>query len=266
MAFSQRSATSSRRPKSIRSLLVNSKNYYEHYWNAGGYNPRREDTPESLRLLFQRYVGANDDCLDLGCGDGGTSGVYLAEHSQSYLGVDVSEAAIKVAQARGLNAMRIDDASVLPFEAESFDVVVCSEVLEHLFEPQFATAEAFRVLRPEGRLIVTVPNAAYWRDRVDALFGVWQPGGDDRGRAEPWRSPHIRFFRPVTLKRMLLGAGFDHVEVSGLPSPLLGRVPQLRRIARQPSVLARIAAQLWPSLLAGGVGAVAVRERPARTH
>jgi SAM-dependent methyltransferase len=173
--------------------------------------------------------------------------------------VDVSEAAIKVAQSRGFDAIQIDDASVLPFEAESFDVVVCSEVLEHLFEPQLAAAEAFRVLRPQGRLIVTVPNAAYWRDRIDALFGIWQPGGDDSGRTEPWRSPHIRFFRPVTLKRMLLEAGFDQVEVSGLPSPLLGRVPQLRKVARQPGVLARTAAQLWPSLLAGGVGAIAVR-------
>lgn len=245
--------------KDIRSLLMNSKGYYEHYWSDGGFNPRREGTPEPLRQLFQRYVNVDDECLDLGCGDGGTSGVYLAEHSQSYVGVDVSETAIKIAQARGFNAMQIDDASVLPFDTGSFDVVICSEVLEHLFEPYLAAAEAYRVLRPRGRLIVTVPNAAYWRDRVDALLGVWQPGGDDRGRAEPWRSPHIRFFRPVTLKRMLLGVGFDHVEISGLPSPLLGRLPYLRRLARRPSIPARTAAQLWPSLLADGVCAVAVR-------
>jgi SAM-dependent methyltransferase len=235
------------------------RDYYDSYWSDAGYNPRRDDAPDSLRLLFGRSVGPDDDCLDLGCGDGGASGVYLTERSHSYLGVDVSEAAIELAKRRGLEAVRIDDASILPFRDESFDVVVCSEVLEHLFEPHLAAAEAFRVLRLGGRLIATVPNAAYWRDRVDALFGVWQPGGDDRGRSEPWRSPHIRFFRPATLRRMLLDTGFDHVELVGLPSPLLGRVPVLRQFSRRPGVLARAAAQVSPSLFAGGIGAVAMR-------
>jgi SAM-dependent methyltransferase len=241
---------------------MNARAYYEHYWSETGYSPRRDRAPDSLRLLFERHVGANDDCLDLGCGDGGTAGVYLAEHSKSYVGVDVSETAIKLAKERGFEAVRINDASVLPFENASFDVVVCSEVLEHLLAPQLAVAEAFRVLRCGGRLIVTVPNAAYWRDRVDALFGIWQPAGDDRGRTEPWRSPHIRFFSPATLRRMLLHVGFDHVEVTGLASPLLGRVPVLRRFNQRPGVVARTAASISPSLLAGGIGAVAVRSMP----
>ena len=235
------------------------RDYYEQYWSDAGYKPLRGGPSDSLRHMFERYVQASDDCLDLGCGDGGTSGTYVATHSNSYLGADVSEAAIKLAKARGFEAVRIDDASALPFRDGSFDVVVCCEVLEHLFEPQLAATEAFRVLRTGGRLIVTVPNAAHWRDRVDALFGVWQPGGDDCARSEPWRSPHIRFFQPTTLKRMLGHAGFDHVEVIGLPSPLLERVPVLRRLSRQPGVLARSAARVSPSLFAGGIGAVAVR-------
>ncbi len=239
---------------------MTARNYYERYWSDEGYNPRRDGAPDFLRRLFGRYVGGNDDCLDLGCGDGGTSGIYLTEHARSYVGVDVSGAAIELAKARGFNAIRVDDASLLPFGDGSFDVVVCSEVLEHLLEPQLATAEAFRVLRQGGRFIVTVPNAAYWRDRVDALFGVWQPGGDDRGRTEPWRSPHIRFFRPPTLRGMLLGAGFDHVEVTGIPSPVFGRVPLLRRFNRRPGLAASLAAQVVPSLFAGGIAAVALRE------
>jgi len=241
---------------------MNVRDYYERYWSDAGYNPRRDNAPDSLRILFERHVAPTDDCLDLGCGDGGTAGLYLTEHSGSYVGVDVSEGALTLAKERGFEVVRIDDASVLPFGDASFDVVVCSEVLEHLLAPQLAAAEAFRVLRCGGRLIVTVPNAAYWRDRVDALFGVWQPAGDDRGRTEPWRSPHIRFFRPATLRKMLLDAGFDHVEVAGLASPLLGRVPVLRRFSQRPGVLARVAASAFPSLFAGGIGAVAVRTTP----
>jgi len=244
---------------------MSTREYYEHYWSEAGYNPRRDDTPDYLRLLFQRCVHRDDDCLDLGCGDGGSSGFYLTAHSGSYVGVDVAQQALEVARERGFNVLRIDDAASLPFDDESFDVVVCSEVLEHLFEPQLAVAEAMRVLRPNGRLILTVPNVAYWRDRVDALLGVWQPGGDDRARAEPWRSPHIRFFRPATLRRMLLKAGFDHVDLIGLPFPLFGRVPLLRRFSRRPGVFGRAAARLSPSLFAYGIGAVAARNLPA-TH
>jgi SAM-dependent methyltransferase len=241
---------------------MNDQGYYELYWSKGGYghNAQTDGAPEPLRSLFQRYVHPSDHTLDLGCGDGGTSGVYLSEHARSYVGVDVSEAAVELAEGRGLTAMQIETAAALPFAAGSFDVVVCSEVLEHLFEPHLAVAEAFRVLRPGGRMIVTVPNVAYWRDRVDALLGIWQPGGDDRGRAEPWRSPHVRFFRPATLKRLLGEAGFDDVAVIGLPSPLLGSVPVLRNlIAGAPGRGSRAAARVWPSLFAGGVGAVAKR-------
>jgi len=235
------------------------RDYYERYWSEAGYNPRRDDTSEYLRQLFDRYVGPDDDCLDLGCGDGGSSGFYLTAHSRSYVGVDVAQHAIELAEARGFEVVRIDDAASLPFGDESFDVVVCSEVLQNLLQPHLAVAEARRLLRPGGRLIATVPNAAYWRDRVAALFGVWQPGGDDRARAEPWRSPPIRFFRPATLRRMLVKAGFDHVELMGLPSPLLGRVPLLRRLSRRPGVMAGAAARASPSLFAFGIGAVAVR-------
>ena len=50
-----------------------------------------------------------------------------------------------------------------------FTVVVCFEVLEHLFAPHLAVAEMHRVLEPGGVLIATVPNVAYWRRRLDFL-------------------------------------------------------------------------------------------------
>src|SRR6185437_11882610 len=95
--------------------------YYERYWSEEGYNPRRADTPEPIRRLFERHVRPEHACLDLGCGDGGTSGLYLAGHTNNYVGVDVSAAAVEAARARGLDARVIDDAGSLPFDAESFD-------------------------------------------------------------------------------------------------------------------------------------------------
>jgi SAM-dependent methyltransferase len=228
-------------------------NYYERYWTEKGYNPSRKQTPEDLRAIFGRYVRAMDDCLDLGCGDGGTSGFYLTQNARSYIGVDVSERAVELATSRGLAAKTVEDASRLPFADDSFDIVVCIEVLEHLFEPQTAAAEAVRVLRSGGRFIATVPNGAYWRDRIDMLFGVWQPGGDDLGRGEPWRSPHIRFFRPASLGKMLRQSGFSAVTVEGIPGPLFGRVPVLRSVNRRVGPMATTLADLRPSFFAPGL-------------
>ncbi|HEX5449919.1 MAG TPA: class I SAM-dependent methyltransferase, partial [Gaiellaceae bacterium] len=175
--------------------------YYRHYWSEQGYNPRRFGTPDDLRKLYEVYATSETDCVDIGCGDGGTSGLLLDQRANSYVGVDLSPTAVELATGRGLDARVIEDAAKLPFGDDSFDLAVCIEVLEHMYEPHLAVREVMRVLRPGGRLIATVPNAAHWRDRVDMLLGIWQPRGDDRGRSEPWRSPHVRFFRPATLER-----------------------------------------------------------------
>src|SRR5205823_1707645 len=79
-----------------------------------------------LLALFERHVSSDDDCLDVGCGDGGTSGGWLHEHAGSYLGVDISESAIEMASARGLDARLIDDAGDLPFPDGSFDLAICT--------------------------------------------------------------------------------------------------------------------------------------------
>lgn len=237
--------------------------YYETYWTEEGYNPRRSQTPQSLETLLRQHVRRTDDCIDVGCGDGGTSGVWLAQHAARYVGVDVSSTAVAKARAKGLSAEHIADAASLPFPDESFDVAVCVEVFEHLFTPHAAAAEIFRVLRPGGCLIATVPNAIHWRERIDMLLGHWKPRGDDLGTVEPWRSPHIRFFSQRTLKRMLLHAGFSRVDTGGLAdAPFLIHIPVVRRLLRtaRPSRLYLRAVALAPSLVSPGIWTLARRE------
>jgi methionine biosynthesis protein MetW len=180
---------------------VASATYYDTYWAeqralTGLY-------PE-LRELLAENVRADHRCLDLGCGNGRTAGDYLAERTAGYVGVDVSSEAVGEAQARGLDARTIDDPTRLPFADGSFDLVTCLEVLEHLVDPAGTVREAKRVLAPRGRLVVTVPNIAYWRRRLDfALIGRWNPMGDGLSVEQPWRDPHLRFFTLGTLRRML---------------------------------------------------------------
>jgi SAM-dependent methyltransferase len=242
------------------SPLGATSDYYETYWSAAGYNPRGS-TPTSLRRIFEQYVCPTDRCLDVGCGDGGTSGIWLNAHSASYVGVDISRNAIRLARESGLDAREIDGADRLPFDSSDFDVVVCIEVFEHLFAPQAAAEEILRVLRIGGLFIATVPNIAFWRRRVDLAFGRWNAGGDDLGAEKPWRSPHVRFFTARKLHAMLRDAGFVGVVVRGTTdAPFLAHVPLANRLSHgEASDLHRSLAERFPGIASPSLLALATK-------
>jgi SAM-dependent methyltransferase len=228
------------------------KAYYEAYWSPEGFHPEG-GLPDQLRALLQPFVSRTTRSLDVGCGDGRTCGRWLQQHAGSYVGVDISENSLKEAAALGLDTRLIRDASSLPFPDDSFDLVVCIEVFEHLFAPQTAAREILRVLRPGAVLVATVPNVAYWRRRLDlALFGRWHPMGDDRSVDQPWRDPHIRFFNEDSLLGMLGGVGFTSVAVGGYQGALMRDIPLVRRLAPRASAswLYRRAERVLPSVLA----------------
>lgn len=236
------------------------KPYYDAYWSENGFNPVGGDLTPPLRRLLDTLVRPGDRCLDVGCGDGQTLGPWLVQHDCEYVGVDVAETAVRQAGEHGLDARLIEDASSLPFEDASFDVALSIEVFEHLFSPNLAAAEIHRILRPGGALVVTVPNVAYWRRRLDlALLGRWNPVGDDLSVQQPWRDPHIRFFNPGSLRRMLSSVGFTKVELEGHVGAFARDLPLARRLVWQgrPSSLYRAAESYLPSLLGLRLCAVA---------
>ena len=208
---------------------MNVQEYYNQYWSDSGFYPHGQITPK-IADLFQTYLQPGARCLDVGCGDGRAAGVWLTNKGVQYTGVDISHNAIKDAKALGLNAIQIDDVTRLPFPDNSFDAVVCFEVLEHLFNPLLAVQEMIRVMRPGAVLLCTVPNLAYWRRRVDMmLLGRWNPLGDDLSVEQPWRDPHIRFFNPGVLRRMLRRAELEHITVGGHAGTFWGDMPWIGR-------------------------------------
>jgi len=232
--------------------------YYESYWSPGGFNPQGV-TDRELEILLAQHTGEGDVVIEVGCGDGRKSGVWLQAHQRHYEGLDISPSAVAATQENGLSARVVTDAAAIGAASGSVDCVLCTEVLEHLFAPQEAAKEAHRALRSGGRYIVTVPNVGFWRRRVDMAFGRWNPLGDEESVHRPWRDPHIRFFTVSTLNRMLIEAGFAAVETSGYGGGLISHLPLLSRRRQGASSLYAAAERRLPSVLAYRLFAIATK-------
>lgn len=96
--------------------------------------------------------------LDAGC-SAGYATVHFAEHVGNAAGIDVDEDAILEARAKYPEIdFQVAPLERIPHPDESFDVVVCLDVLEHVSDDGTAVEELFRVLRPGGTLILTTPH------------------------------------------------------------------------------------------------------------
>jgi SAM-dependent methyltransferase len=230
--------------------------YYDGFWSADQIRRFAPD-PALWSLIFDG-VTPDTRCLDVGCGTGNSYAREFIRRGVSYAGVDISPEAVRAAKAAGIDAQVIADAAELPFADDSLDLVLCIEVFEHLFSPHRAAQEIRRVLRPGGRLVASTPNVAYWRLRGNLLFGLWNPLGDELAVDQPWRDPHIRFFTPRTLARMLEMTGFQRVR-TGTHN---GRF--LDHLTSHPTDFGRSRGYAWlerrmPSLLGLTIHAVATK-------
>lgn len=200
--------------------LQTQTDYYDKYWATGQnqYSGDNQGYAPNFRKWMRAQLGdlARDaPILEVGCGDGSFTR-NLAEHSSRVTAVDISASQIeRNARARPeIKFLQHDVAQTFPFENETFDVIWCSEVLEHLFDPGFALREMQRVLAPGGRLLVTVPYHGLLKDVLIALFN-WD------AHFSP-TNPHIRFFTRKTLTQLAAAAGFAKIETTtcGMNKPL----------------------------------------------
>jgi ubiquinone/menaquinone biosynthesis C-methylase UbiE len=100
--------------------------------------------------------------LDVGSGEGVVLGLINESHDVRLLGMDLDPKRIQVAQQlTPSESFFVGDAQVLPFEDNSFDIIIMLEVLEHVGNPHLALNEAYRVTR--NYLLASVPHEPWWR-------------------------------------------------------------------------------------------------------
>jgi SAM-dependent methyltransferase len=170
--------------------------------------------------------------VDVGCGDGSALAVAAGQNpAHRFAGIDWSCDALRRASALGLTVLRAGvTAPGLPVADGAADVVIMSELIEHLVDPDGAVAEVRRVLRPGGSLLLSTPNLAAWYNRGLLAVGI-QPIFSEVslrgvfGRPGRVVAGHLRLFTRRALTEFLTASGFRCVTVAGaryhdVPRPL----------------------------------------------
>ncbi len=200
---------------------------------AGQYDVKALLSRRPLRQWVKAHCrGEGVRVLDVGCG----RGVFLRDVVNL-----ISERGVSISQIAGVDLMEDHPAAVaalrspveyhrqsidgceLPFEAGHFDFVSCNHVLEHVFRTEFVVRELRRVLAPCGLCLISVPNLAFWGNRVALLF-AGQPIGTEVGTetttygfwpkcgqkhlAQFKTAGHIRDFTPRALADLATQCGF----------------------------------------------------------
>jgi 2-polyprenyl-3-methyl-5-hydroxy-6-metoxy-1,4-benzoquinol methylase len=192
--------------------------YTEFEWHAE--NAGNGDSGEKLTRVFVALVkkldGVKSIC-DLGCGNGHITG-RLAALGYQVTGVDASESGIKIARRTHPGVEFVE--AMIDRELKglgSFDLVISSDVIEHLYRPSDLLEAATGLLKPRGQILLGTPYHGYLKNlalaatgKMDAHYSALHDGG------------HIKFFSVRTLSKLMVSHGFTDLSLT-----FYGRAPWL---------------------------------------
>jgi SAM-dependent methyltransferase len=189
-----------------------------------------------MEQLIEAEIGKGDRILDLGCAEGPYAHLFT-DGNESY-GFDGCSKRLLLnennALDKGYTALIVGNGLKLPFADASFDIVICTEVIEHVTETRQLIKEINRVLKKEGKLILSTPNLVSLGNRLGMVLGKglkfnifgflkngfyplvpWREGGITEKQCSfssiryPEQPLHVRFFTFESLRKFLNQCGFS---------------------------------------------------------
>ena len=212
----------------------------EHHW---WYRGRRRIIRAELDRL---PLPAAAEILDAGCGSGRTL-EELVRYGH-VCGIELSPQAAEMARGRGAFDVRIGRLEELPWEAATFDLITCLDVIEHTPDDRVTLRELCRVTKPGGWLLVTVP----------AYQGLWSQHDE--------ANHHFRRYVRGTLRAAAVQAGWHVERMTSFNSVLLAPAAAVRLAQRRKLRRANGDAEYTPDLQIGPAWLNGVLERPLQAE
>jgi SAM-dependent methyltransferase len=159
--------------------------------------------------------------LDVGCGTGSLLTLPLAQEGYQVVGLDVHLPSLQHGRRSTLKGLSFVCGSPEAFPSETFDIAICSEVLEHVGEPEEFLSSVVRVLRGGGLCLVTVPNGFGPYEQSQKVLRFVRPWANKVGRLTEdmtvdasvvhqslnFSSGHIQFYSEKALERLCTWSG-----------------------------------------------------------
>lgn len=198
---------------------MNSEKKLYKYDHPDGYNPYLQGYPWSIDRQVLNWVPENSSVLEFGCATG-YMGHYLNEQKKcTIVGVEKDSASAQKASRYYKKIIEgdLDNPAVLNAIDGQYDVVLFVAILEHLIDPKKVLSQIRQFVKPNGMLIVTLPNVAHWSIRMMLLKGNFNYS--DYGILD---RTHLRFFNLKAAQALVADAGYEIIGTSidpdsGLP-------------------------------------------------
>lgn len=174
-----------------------------------------------LLRIIAAQPGVRTVC-DLGCGNGYLD-AQLGSRGYRVLGIDAADTYLDIARRfNGSERVTFEKGLIAPELADRvlsahgpFDLVVSSDVIEHLYDPLEMLHTVAALLRPGGTAVIGTPYHGYLKNIAISVLGKW-----DEHHSVHWHGGHIKYFSVASLRKMLLRAGFTEPRFE-----YFGRVP-----------------------------------------
>jgi 2-polyprenyl-3-methyl-5-hydroxy-6-metoxy-1,4-benzoquinol methylase len=194
-----------------------------------GHREKYDDTPRTE--LIDLITVPPRRVLEIGCGVG-AMGLAIKQKFQDveYVGVECDEGAAKIAQTR-LDRVVFSDIEKVQLDTiglneEYFDLIICADVLEHLYDPWKILSDLRYNITPDGKILASIPNIQHISIIKNLLNDSWT-----YSKYGLLDATHIRFFTLSEIIKMFNGTGYKMLQCSR-PVP-----PEIESIKKWPADL-----------------------------
>lgn len=169
----------------------------------------------TIDLIQEAACGEAWDILDVGC-SAGYLGEYLVSQGFRVKGIDITQEAVEVAQKFLTEAycMSVEE-YFSRYPENRFDVIIFGDVLEHVTNAEEVLRMSASALKPNGRVIASIPNVGHLAIRAMLLEGRWEYG--ELGLLD---KDHVRFFTEKTIRQLFADSDFGVDEVRAVRLPV----------------------------------------------